>query len=98
MRLILESIKVWGEKFSSNKKNEPSRYKLAYDELAREKVVMPEELRFYSWKGAGGKAVISEVGETARSEKRTRVGVGVEEVGKEAEGENGSVYIIIKVK
>jgi hypothetical protein len=84
---------VWGEKFSSNKKNEASRYKLAYDELVREKVVMPEELRFYSWKGVGsgvgvgGKGVMSEMGEAARLDR-----TGKMEVGREVQGENGSLY------
>ena len=47
IRLILESIRVWGERFSSNKKNESSRYKKAYDELLKIKIVMPKDLIFY---------------------------------------------------
>ena len=38
---------MWGERFSSNKKNESSRYKKAYDELLALKVVMPKDLIFY---------------------------------------------------
>lgn len=50
IRLILESIKVWGEKFSSNKKNQSSHFKKAYDELVQMGVSMPKEMKFYSRK------------------------------------------------
>jgi hypothetical protein len=50
MRLILESIKVWGERFSSNKKQQSTHFKRAYDELINLKVVMPKELKLYDRK------------------------------------------------
>lgn len=42
MTLILECIVKWSEKYPTNKSSgEPTKYKLAYNELVNERVVLP---------------------------------------------------------
>ena len=48
MTLILECIIKWSEKYPTNKSSgEPTKYKLAYNELVNERVVLPSQFVFF---------------------------------------------------
>jgi len=42
MRLLLESIVFWGNKFPTNSKKEPTKFKKTLNRLVDEKVVLPK--------------------------------------------------------
>lgn len=54
-------MKVWGEKFASNKKNQESHFKRTYDDLLQKGVVMPNELAFYSKSILSNRKSVSEI-------------------------------------
>ena len=47
LRLILECLKVWGEKFKNNKQEQPTKFRKFYNELVETKVVLPTEFKFF---------------------------------------------------
>ena len=49
MRLLLESLVCWGEKYPQNSKKEPTRFKKALNHLVKENVLLPasHEFKFY---------------------------------------------------
>ena len=48
MRLLLENIVRWSERFPTSNNQTPTKFKLAYNELAKERVVLPSDFKFYS--------------------------------------------------
>lgn len=48
MRLLLESLVSWGNRFPTNSKKEPTRFKKTLTRLQEEKVVLPKDFVYYS--------------------------------------------------
>lgn len=48
MRLILESIQKWAERYPLTSSQTPSRFKLTYNELVEQGVVFPKTMEFYA--------------------------------------------------
>ena len=47
LRLILECLKVWGEKFKNNKQGQPTKFIKFYNELVEAKVVLPTDFKYF---------------------------------------------------
>ena len=48
MRLLLESLKKWAERFPQNSNKDPTKYKKAVTQLVSDKVTFPTDYSFYS--------------------------------------------------